>query len=53
MSMGYDEDDPRRQQVLDNLALGLYKLKPGQQPNNSTAHLRGARRSPNIERRSK
>jgi len=46
--MGYDEDDPRREQTRENLALGLYKLKPGQKPNNSTRHLRGGHRSPKI-----
>lgn len=33
MSMGYDEDDPRRETVLEGLRSGQWKLQPGQRAN--------------------
>jgi hypothetical protein len=33
MSMGYDDDDPRREAFKEKLALGIWKLAPGQKPN--------------------
>jgi len=33
MSMGYDPDDPRGENVRHALEHGLYRLQPGQKPN--------------------
>ena len=32
MSMGYDEDDPRREMIRENFALGIYCVKDGKKP---------------------
>lgn len=33
MSMGYDEDDPRREDFEQKFKMGFWKLAPGQKPN--------------------
>jgi len=33
MSMGYDDDDPRREAVLWNLRNGIYRVPEGEKPN--------------------
>lgn len=33
MSMGYDDDDPRRARMLRGLERGDFKLKAGERPN--------------------
>lgn len=40
MSMGYDDDDPRREAFEAKLSTGVWRLVPGQRPNNSAADKR-------------
>lgn len=43
MSMGYDDDDPRREAMLSGLRSGYWKLQPGQAPNVDASKFRAGR----------
>lgn len=49
MSMGYDDDDPRRQAVLDGLSAGLWRQEP--RPRAARRALKGGPRSVTLPAR--